>query len=250
MHLLFFQVVNDSQSTVFRHYSQMPTIGTECKCIDTLIRQFPKSHGICLLYLRMHRFFDLEFRRRIAVPVSCTVRCLFWHEGSIILLFVIHNKRTIHMCSHKQIFWSWYPSNLGNGGCIYNTLSYVLLVSRHIIIYRNFRLTFLFSLAYFWLIGSYQMISPVENPIIKSTWFDALVTGLTSWHKQWPLVKRIFDKGSCYSQLDATQIKQEYYIPCWETTCPTTGKHGLYLQMQTIHQLADLRVVLISPRVQ
>lgn len=40
--------------------------------------------------------------------------------------------------------------------------------------------------------GSNQIISPVENPIIRSIWPIDFVTGLISWHRQCPLVKRIF----------------------------------------------------------
>lgn len=42
--------------------------------------------------------------------------------------------------------------------------------------------------------GSHQIISPVENPIITSRWAPVLVTPLTSWHKQCAFVNRILVK--------------------------------------------------------
>ena len=59
-------------------------------------------------------------------------------------------------------------------------------------------LTFLLSRAYFCDMGSYQMMSPVEKPMMMSRWFGPLVIGLTSWHSACAFVNRIFVRCSSY----------------------------------------------------
>lgn len=44
---------------------------------------------------------------------------------------------------------------------------------------------------YFCDIGSYQSMSPVENPIITSRFVALFVNGFTSWHSACPFVNRI-----------------------------------------------------------
>jgi hypothetical protein len=60
--------------------------------------------------------------------------------------------------------------------------------------------TFLLSRVYRWVMGSHQMISPVEKPMTTSMCVALLVTLFTSWHKQWALVKRILVRYSAWRQ--------------------------------------------------
>ena len=40
--------------------------------------------------------------------------------------------------------------------------------------------------------GSHQMISPVEKPMMISMWEELLVTSFTSWQRQCAFVNKIF----------------------------------------------------------
>ncbi len=59
-------------------------------------------------------------------------------------------------------------------------------------------LTFLLSRAYFCDMGSYQMMSPVEKPMIMSICVALLVTGFMSWHSGCAFVNKIFVNWSSY----------------------------------------------------
>ena len=52
---------------------------------------------------------------------------------------------------------------------------------------------------YRWEIGSHQMISPVEKPMMMSMWEEFLVSWFTSWQRQCALVKRILIRYSACS---------------------------------------------------
>src|SRR6266516_3840369 len=61
---------------------------------------------------------------------------------------------------------------------------------------------FLLIRAYFCDIGSYQIISPAEEPIITSRCVPLLVNGFTSWHNICAFVKRILARGSDFAAED------------------------------------------------
>jgi len=70
--------------------------------------------------------------------------------------------------------------------------------------------TFLFKRVYRCEMGSHQIISPVENPIMTSMCDKLLVNLFTSWHRQWALVKRILVRYSTWPppQLVTVRISQ------------------------------------------
>lgn len=56
---------------------------------------------------------------------------------------------------------------------------------------------FLLMRAYLLEMGSNQIMSPVEKPMITSRLVVERVRMLTSWQMGWALVKRILERGSC-----------------------------------------------------
>lgn len=97
------------------------------------------------------------------------------------------------MRSQEQIFRTWNPFDMRNRGVIDDSLSEMsdlIRASRK----RQVPRTFLFIRVYLCEIGSHQMISPVENPMMTSMWDAPFVTMLASWHKQCAFVNKIFVK--------------------------------------------------------
>jgi hypothetical protein len=63
--------------------------------------------------------------------------------------------------------------------------------------------------------GSNHMISPVEKPMMRSMWVIDFVTGLISWQRQCPLVKRILVRWSACSGQQPHGIPEGKVLTIW-----------------------------------
>lgn len=115
--VLFFEVINDSEGSIFTDYSQMTTIRREREGVDSLVGEFPGCYRVDFLVLRVYGFVD---QNRMVVTAGEAWRgrlaavglLILWHERCIILFLVVDNERAVHMTSEEQILGARDPLDL------------------------------------------------------------------------------------------------------------------------------------------
>lgn len=98
------------------------------------------------------------------------------------------------MRGKEEVLRTGDPLDLGDWGAIDDALR--LSAESSINGAEGHALTFLLRRVYRWEMGSHQITSPVEKPMMMSMWPADLVMWFTSWQRQCALVKRILVRYS------------------------------------------------------
>lgn len=171
----------------------------------------PVRQRVSLLVERAHRLAhakEAHQRRAAAVGVAVgvsggqpagAVGHVSGEEGRVVLLAVVHDQAAVVVGGQEQGVGARQPLDLHHRvriDCALPAVSKFLASSTR----SGGKLaTFLLRRAYLLEIGSNQMMSPVEKPMMTSSWLALRVSMLTSWQIGCALVKRILDSGSCCS---------------------------------------------------